>query len=375
MPGVDHEGRHVVEVLAVDVEDVGAMLGEQAGGRRPGQDTGEVEHPHPAQRAEPVADRHDRPVGDLLDRHAAERGDRRPLRVSGPLLAAAYHRPAGAGGGQRVLQRRRIERGHSPGDRGGVRVDVAADHLHGVRGQPGEGAVEVDPAPVGALVERDEWAALGRAWRRRAVEALQGEAHQRHLGAPGIHFDDLLLPGPIPPQQRRGDAAGAERRCCTRRDRERRRQHRRAGDDRHLDLVAWQPNLGEQIRGAAHRRHFDTVHRIGCDPRWRGVCAMERRVRSLALRVRSGHRSSGLCGRRRRSGRSCAHVGSTRGDDPARGAGRRPRDVQVGERGDRARDRRRHRHADLGDGADALVRRGRHAHRSPRRDHRLCTGP
>ena len=63
-------------------------------------------------------------------------------------------------------------------------------------------------------------------------------------------------------------------------------------------------------------------------------------------------------------------VRSTGGDDPSRRAGRRPRDVPVGERGDRAHDRRRHRHPDLGDGADALVRRGRHAHRSPRRDHR-----
>ena len=53
MPGVDHERRDVVEVLAVDVEDVGAVLGEQSGARRPGQDAGQVEHPHPAQRAEP----------------------------------------------------------------------------------------------------------------------------------------------------------------------------------------------------------------------------------------------------------------------------------------------------------------------------------
>ena len=124
--------------------------------------------------------------------------------------------------------------------------------------------MEVDPAPVGALVQSDERAPLGGTWRRCAIEALHGEAHQRHLGVPGVHLDHLILPVRSRHSSASGDPAGAER-AAARADRN---VVGNIGGPATIDtLSSAAADLGEQVSDTAHRRHSDTVRPFERDPR------------------------------------------------------------------------------------------------------------
>ena len=139
----------------------------------PGEDSSEVEHTHTVERASGAAHRLGRGLPDLLDLDARERTDGSTLRVLGPFVARAHHRAAGPRLCERVLERLCLPLRDTGGDGCGVSALGDAEHAPSRIGEPRERSVQVHPASVAALVQRDQ-RIVGHALRRLRRRAAAG---------------------------------------------------------------------------------------------------------------------------------------------------------------------------------------------------------
>src|SRR6059058_1852132 len=89
--GIEFLVAEIRQVRSGDLQDVGAVLGERASTRRPGEDARQIEHPETRQGPITVGKFFGRAVADLDDLHQRQRRDRGSLRVLRPLLHGAHH--------------------------------------------------------------------------------------------------------------------------------------------------------------------------------------------------------------------------------------------------------------------------------------------
>ena len=79
------------------MQHVGAVLGQYAGVGRPREHTREVEHPHAAERRRRVTNRDRAPSAIFSTATRPSGAMAAALRMRGPLVGGAHHRPACAG--------------------------------------------------------------------------------------------------------------------------------------------------------------------------------------------------------------------------------------------------------------------------------------
>ena len=94
--------------FAGDLQHVGAVLGERARARRPGDDAREIEHADARQRPIAFRQRLRRRVADLDDLHQRQRRDRLALRMLRPLFHRAHHAAGAFRGDDRFLELERV---------------------------------------------------------------------------------------------------------------------------------------------------------------------------------------------------------------------------------------------------------------------------
>ena len=207
----------------------------------------------------PTGSGSDSPILSISTR--GERPDSSTLRVSGPLLARAHHRPARLRLRERVLERLRVPLHDRSRDCRGVGALTDAEHPSGRIGEARERAVQMHRPFVAAFVERDQRVVGDPLRRLRVEQPLEDEAQQRRARPPRVDRDRLLRTGLVAPDERRRGRDRAESHGGRRRDGERARVDRIAALDRdRVSRVVPDPDLGEEL-GNPGIGHESTVER------------------------------------------------------------------------------------------------------------------
>ena len=172
----------------------------------------------------------DSPIFSISTRASAPTA--RPCACSAHSSARAHHRATSPRLCERVLERLRIPRCDTGGDCCGIGALGDAEHAPSRIGEPRERAVEVHPAPVAALVQRDQRIVRHSLRRLRVEHPLEHEAQQRRARPSGVDRDRLLDACLVAPDQRGRGRDRAERDCGRRCDGDRARVDRIAPLDR-----------------------------------------------------------------------------------------------------------------------------------------------
>ena len=222
MAGVVLLVAEIRQVRRGDLQHIGAVLGERACARGPGEHAREIEHADPCQRTVAVGQLLRRAVADLDDLHQRQRRDRGGVRVFGPLVHRANHAAGTVGGDDRLLECKRVPLRDGATHR--LAILGHAEHAERCGAMVRKITMQIAPPAVLRRVDAHHRIALGR--HGRPIHLHVVPAAQRCRGLAGIDRDLLRTPGAQRPQVRDGKTDGGERGGTALADAKRRGQDR-----------------------------------------------------------------------------------------------------------------------------------------------------